>query len=81
MMRNNLWIHGGGSPYLWGVNVPYEGKNRDYMRRNVLFSTLRADWRTDIDYDGFDWSSAVRHPRCTALPAVTDSEQISRLSQ
>ncbi|MBL8827190.1 MAG: right-handed parallel beta-helix repeat-containing protein [Planctomycetaceae bacterium] len=60
MTRNNLWIHGGGSPYLFAVQVPKAEDQKAYMRKNVLFSTLRADWRTDVDYDGFDWSSASR---------------------
>src|SRR6185369_4209000 len=57
MSRNNLWIHGGGSQFLWSVNVPRGGEQAAYMRKNVLFDILRADWRTDLDYDGFDWSS------------------------
>jgi hypothetical protein len=57
MMRNNLWILDEGPNYVWGVQVPLSGEKRDYMRGGVLFDTLKADWRTDIDYDGFDWSS------------------------
>lgn len=57
MSRNNLWIHGGGSQFVWSVQVPPPGATAEKMRPHVLFDILRADWRTDLDYDGFDWSS------------------------
>lgn len=59
--RNNLWIHLGGSEFLWAVNAPDTDKARDYNRKYVLYDTFRADWRTDVDYDGFDWSAATVH--------------------
>lgn len=80
LMRNNLWIHGGGSPFLWASQVPQDDKNRDYMRRNVLFSTLKADWRTDVDYDGFDWSSALPGKKKTPTPFVWNGARLDDLS-
>jgi hypothetical protein len=57
-MRNNLWILDGGPNGVWGLQMPKEDPLRAKFRSGVLFTTLKADWRTDIDYDGFDWSSA-----------------------
>lgn len=80
MTRNNLWIHGGGSPYLWAVQMPPEGEKRDYMRKNVLFSTLKADWRTDVDYDGFDWSSASKGKQGKPTPFNWNGARLEDLS-
>jgi hypothetical protein len=41
--RNNLWINVDGASYVWE-----EGGNSE-----------PADWRTDLDYDGFDWHDAT----------------------
>jgi hypothetical protein len=79
MMRNNLWIHGGGSPFLWSIYAPLDPKQRDYVRKNVLFDTLKADWRTDIDYDGFDWSSADGGKRKIPTPFVWPGARIDDL--
>lgn len=57
MMRNNLWILGNGPNGVWGVQVPKSDPLKASLRAGVLFDTLKADWRTDIDYDGLDWSS------------------------
>lgn len=57
LMRNNLWIHAGGAQSLWTARVPQSDPDRETLRKGVLFDTLKADWRTDIDYDGFDWSA------------------------
>jgi hypothetical protein len=80
MMRNNLWIHGGGSPFLWAVQVPRDEKQRDYVRNNVLFDSLKADWRTDIDYDGFDWSSADGGKRKIPTPFVWNGARLENLT-
>lgn len=79
MTRNNLWIHGGGSPYLWGVQVATGGKTYESLQKNVLFSTLKADWRTDVDYDGFDWSSAGG-PRGGKIPFNWNGVRLMDLS-
>ena len=80
MTRNNLWIHGGGSPYLWGCQVPAAGKAYESMQKNVLFSTLRADWRTDVDYDGFDWSSASKGKKGKPTPFNWNGARLDDLS-
>lgn len=80
MTRNNLWIHGGGSPYLWGVQAPAAGKAFESMQKNVLFSTLRADWRTDVDYDGFDWSSALKGKNGKPTPFNWNGARLEDLS-
>lgn len=61
--RNNLWVHLGGSESLWVASAPPAAKYRDYSRKYVLYETFKADWRTDLDYDGFDWSAATPHPK------------------
>ena len=80
MMRNNLWIHGGGSQFLWACQAPRDEKNREYFRKNVIYSTLRADWRTDIDYDGFDWSSADPGKKKTPTPFAWNGARLDDLS-
>lgn len=79
MTRNNLWIHGGGSPYLWSLQVPLAGKAYESMQQNVLFSTLKADWRTDVDYDGFDWSSSGG-PKGGPMPFQWNGARLKDLS-
>lgn len=59
--RNNLWIHLGGSEFLWTVSAPDNEKTREYSCKYVIYDTFKADWRTDVDYDGFDWSAATVH--------------------
>jgi hypothetical protein len=61
--RNNLWIHAGTAPFVWSTYAPLDEKNREYMRKYVLYDVLTANWKSDVDYDGFDWSEADRHPR------------------
>lgn len=64
LSRNNLWIcAGGGGATIWNTNVLTDPKNREYSRSFVIYNTLRADWRTDLDYDGFDASLCTRHSR------------------
>jgi hypothetical protein len=66
--RNNLWISVTGSYYMWE-----DGS-----------TGTPADWRTDLDYDGFDWNSAtvnvfkwlnVRYPDLASLSAAAGIEQ------
>ena len=91
MMRNNLWIHAGGAQNLWNVRVPDKDPEREAMRKGVLFDILKADWRTDIDYDGFDFSALDvpkngtpqtpfmwRGVRLTNLSALADAVGIER---
>lgn len=80
MTRNNLWIHGGGSPYVWAVQAPAAGKAFDSLKQNVLFSTLKADWRTDVDYDGFDWSSASKGKSGKPTPFNWNGARLDDLS-
>jgi hypothetical protein len=64
LSRNNLWIYaGGGGATIWNTTVLTDPKNRDYSRNFVIYNTLRADWRSDLDYDGFDASLCTRHSR------------------
>lgn len=80
LTRNNLWIHGGGSPYLWAVQAPAAGKSFESHKTNVLFSTLKADWRTDVDYDGFDWSSASKGKTGKPTPFNWNGARLDDLS-
>ena len=58
--RNNLWIHIYDSPYektnpggaLW-----WSAGDRRKDERYQMHGQTRADWRTDTDYDGFDWGA------------------------
>lgn len=79
-MRNNLWIHGGGSPYLWSVQAPPKDPQREYLRKHVLFEIMKADWRTDIDYDGFDWSSASKGKTGKPMPFAWNGARLEDLS-
>ena len=63
MTRNNIWIHGGGSEFLWVSNAPDNEKNRSYSTKFVLFDATVANWKTDVDYDGFEFSAASPHPK------------------
>ncbi len=80
MTRNNLWIHGGGSPFLWAVQVPLAGKAYESQQKSVLFSTLKADWRTDVDYDGFDWSSAAKGKQGQPTPFHWNGTRLNDLT-
>jgi hypothetical protein len=51
LSRNNLYIQAGGRRPLWIAIDTNE-------RRFVLPPTWAKDWRTDVDYDGFDWGDA-----------------------
>jgi hypothetical protein len=46
--RNNLWIQAGGSGYIWEAMPCSDSGSCTRPER------WTADWRTDVDYDGFD---------------------------
>jgi hypothetical protein len=48
--RNNLWIQAGGSGYVWEA--------MSCTDECTLPERWTPDWRTDVDYDGFDWGSS-----------------------
>jgi hypothetical protein len=50
--RNNLWIQAGGSGYIWEAMPCTEPGACTYPER------WTPDWRTSVDYDGFDWGSS-----------------------
>lgn len=52
LSRNNLYISADGKRPLW-IAVDYN------ERKYVLVPQWTKDWRTDVDYDGFDWGEAV----------------------
>ncbi len=56
--RNNLWIHLGGSEMLWAVWASAAEKDRAYNTRFVVYDSPVANWKTDVDYDGFEFSEA-----------------------
>lgn len=80
MMRNNLWILGDGPNGIWGSQVPREGPQKENLRGGVSFATLKADWRTDIDYDGFDWSSGNKGKIGRAVPFNWNGTRLDDLS-
>jgi hypothetical protein len=49
LSRNNLWVQAGGSGYIWEA-MPCGDCTRP--------ERWTPDWRTDIDYDGFDWGNS-----------------------
>jgi hypothetical protein len=53
MSRNNLWIQLGGSGYVW------EGDICDDTLYCLQPNRFTADWRTDVDYDGFAYEGAA----------------------
>jgi hypothetical protein len=61
--RNNLWIHLGGSEALWACAASPAEKYRSYHTKYVVYGSPVADWRTDVDYDGFEFSAADPHPK------------------
>jgi hypothetical protein len=50
--RNNLYISSTGKKPLW-VAFRY----KDAADAKVVLPLLKPDWRTDVDYDGFDWGA------------------------
>lgn len=83
LSRNNLWIYaGGGGSTIWNTAVLTEPEKRDYSRNFVIYNTLRADWRTDLDYDGFDASLCTRHSRESApKPFTWNSRRYETLAE
>lgn len=57
--RNNLWMHLGGSETLWSCAAPEPEKYRSYNVKYVVFDSPVANWKTDVDYDGFEFSAAT----------------------
>lgn len=56
--RNNIWIHLGGSETLWACSAPEPEKYRGYNVKYVVFDSPVANWKTDVDHDGFEFSAA-----------------------
>ncbi len=56
--RNNVWMHLGGSEFLWASNAQEAEKYRGYNIKYVLYDSPIANWKTDVDYDGFEFSAA-----------------------
>ena len=65
--RNNLWIKAGPNGWIFRVWVPKDEKKLAYIARHVMLGEYKATWKTDMDYDGFDWTRKKKHPR---LPAA-----------
>jgi len=59
LSRNNVWMHLGGSEFLWLCSAPEPEKYRSYNVKYVLFDSPVANWKTDADYDGFEFSAAT----------------------
>jgi hypothetical protein len=49
LSRNNLWIQAGGNGYIWEAMTCGDCTQPERWT---------PDWRTDINYDGFDWGSS-----------------------
>jgi len=52
LSRNNLWIQAGGSGYIWEAMPCAETGSCTQPER------WAPDWRTSVDYDGFDWGAS-----------------------
>lgn len=61
--RNNIWMHLGGSEFLWQSNAPDNDKFRNAVTKHVQFDSPVANWKTDVDYDGFEFSAASLPPK------------------
>ncbi|MBE7498573.1 MAG: S8 family serine peptidase [Verrucomicrobiaceae bacterium] len=61
--RNNVWMHLGGSEALWTCAAPEAEKYRGYNIKYVVYDSPVANWKTDVDYDGFEFSAATPHPK------------------
>jgi len=55
--RNNLWILAPRARPEWKSNFIWAGGQLAKAKYQEAYSA-RPDWRTDVDYDGFDWGSA-----------------------
>ena len=56
LSRNNLYISSTGKKPLW---VAYRHEVDPKRGRHVV-PIQRPDWRTDVDYDGFDWGEDTK---------------------
>jgi hypothetical protein len=61
--RNNIWMHLGGSETLWACAAPEPEKYRSYNIKYIVYDSPVANWKTDVDYDGFEFSAASPHPK------------------
>ena len=52
LSRNNLWIQAGGSGYIWEAMPCTDAGSCTQPER------WAPDWRTSVDYDGFDWGAS-----------------------
>lgn len=57
--RNNVWMHLGGSETLWLCAASVAEKYRSYQVKYVVHDSPVANWKTDVDYDGFEFSAAT----------------------
>jgi len=57
--RNNVWMHLGGSETLWAVSAPEAEKYRSYNVKYVVYDSPVANWKTDVDFDGFEFGAAA----------------------
>lgn len=65
--RNNAWMYLGGSEFMWEANASKDEKNRSYFLKYVIFDSPVANWKTDVDHDGFEFSAAKLHPKLKTL--------------
>jgi hypothetical protein len=63
VMRNNIWINLGGTEFIWQASAPDNAKFRENTAKHVLFDSVVANWKTDVDYDGFEFSAATLNPK------------------
>ena len=61
--RNNVWMHLGGSEFLWLSSAQDNEKNRSYSIKYVLYDSPVANWKTDVDFDGFEVSAASQNAK------------------
>jgi hypothetical protein len=52
LSRNNLWIQAGGTGYIWEAMPCTDAGSCTQPER------WTPDWRTSVDYDGFDWGAS-----------------------
>ena len=61
--RNNVWLHLGGSETLGACAAPEPEKYRSSYVKYVVYDSPVANWKTDVDYDGFEFGAATPHPK------------------
>jgi hypothetical protein len=67
--RNNLWTHLGGTEFLWVSQAPGDEAKRVYLVKNTLFDSPVANWKSDLDYDGFDVTAAKPNAKLKGISA------------